>query len=707
MKSKSLRTQLMLNILGLTIVIFTATILYITIASRNNALKSATELSKSKANEANVIVRNYLEKPIETTLNLKNSFFTLRGAGVKNRTIYQNLLKEALVSNTNYLATWSMWERNMLDGSDDSYKSVYPYDVSGRFNFTYYKDKGKVVIEPGKDSMFDEDYYTIPKSNRVETIMEPYFYSYTGNEADNFYETSFVYPLIENEKVIGAIGIDIDLKELSETLKNIKLYGTGFGFLVSNEGLVAAYPDSKNINKNVNEIVKSGSIDINKIIANGETKNFEFKDASGINQFAFVTPVNIGKSPKPWSLVVLIPRNEVLAESTSLMFQIMLVGLIGLIILTIIIYLQANQIIKPIFGAVNIANTISQGNLTSDVEVDRSDEIGTLQGALKSMQDRLTSMVYEFQNTSSNIADTSSQLNATAQQISSGASELASSTEELSSTMEEMVSNIEQSSQNSLEVEKIASQVADDATKVKEASEESMTSIKNIAEKIQIINDIAFQTNLLALNAAVEAARAGEHGKGFAVVAAEVRRLAERSRDAAEEINQLSTASVNITDKATSLLNVIIPKIQKTSELILEISHSNKEQRDGSEQVNLTTQQLNSITQQNASVSEEMASSAEEMASQAELLLEIASSFKTKSKDINQHTQNSRSLKKTVKQSDEAINKVKEDILIKEDKEVKPKKESSHSKTKPTAKPPQKGFDLKLKPDTDDNYEKF
>jgi methyl-accepting chemotaxis protein len=170
--------------------------------------------------------------------------------------------------------------------------------------------------------------------------------------------------------------------------------------------------------------------------------------------------------------------------------------------------------------------------------------------------------------------------------------------------------------------------VALDARQVLKASQDSMVSIKNIADKIRIINDIAFQTNILALNAAVEAARAGEHGRGFAVVAAEVRKLAERSKAAADEINNLSNNGVSVTEEATSLLNNIIPQIEKTTQLIQEISSASTEQSTGAEQVNSAMQQLSDVTQQNATASEEMSSSADQMTNQAEQLQELISYFR-------------------------------------------------------------------------------
>jgi len=186
--------------------------------------------------------------------------------------------------------------------------------------------------------------------------------------------------------------------------------------------------------------------------------------------------------------------------------------------------------------------------------------------------------------------------------------------------MEEMSSNIKQNADNALQTERIAVKSAEDAKAGGKAVEETVQAMKEIADKISIIEEIARQTNMLALNAAIEAARAGEHGKGFAVVASEVRKLAERSQNAAAEISDLSASSVQVAERAGELLSKMVPDIQRTAELVQEISAASKEQDTGAEQINKAIQQLDQVIQQNASVSEEMASTAEELASQAEQL---------------------------------------------------------------------------------------
>ena len=307
---------------------------------------------------------------------------------------------------------------------------------------------------------------------------------------------------------------------------------------------------------------------------------------------------------------------------------VMIGGLsIGVLLGIITAVFLTKAITVPVQKGVEFARKLSQGDLTAEVDVDQKDELGILAQALRDMVQRLREVVTEVQSASDNVASGSEELSASSEQLSQGATEQAASVEEVSSSMEEMGSNIRQNADNATQTEKIALKAAQDAEAGGQAVVQAVGAMKNIAEKISIVEEIARQTNLLALNAAIEAARAGEHGKGFAVVAAEVRKLAERSGTAAAEISDLSSSTVSVADQAGQMLTKLVPDIQRTAELVQEISAASNEQNAGAEQINKALQQLDQVIQQNASASEEMASTSEELSSQAEQLQSTISFF--------------------------------------------------------------------------------
>ncbi|OPY79357.1 MAG: Methyl-accepting chemotaxis protein II [Syntrophorhabdus sp. PtaU1.Bin153] len=289
-----------------------------------------------------------------------------------------------------------------------------------------------------------------------------------------------------------------------------------------------------------------------------------------------------------------------------------------------------NLLIDSTNGVTKIAKEIAKGNLM--VEVRERSSRDELMKALASMVEKLTGVVNDVKVAADNVASGSIQTSSNSQQMSQGATQQAASAEEVSSSMEQMVANIRQNADNAHQTEKIALKSAKDAKEGGEAVAETVSAMREIASKISIIEEIARQTNLLALNAAIEAARAGEHGKGFAVVASEVRKLAERSQLAAGEISKLSVSSVEVAEKAGEMLMRIVPDIQKTAELVQEISAASNEQNTGAEQINRAIQQLDQVIQQNASATEEMASTSEELSSQAEQLQETISFFKVRAK---------------------------------------------------------------------------
>jgi methyl-accepting chemotaxis protein len=302
--------------------------------------------------------------------------------------------------------------------------------------------------------------------------------------------------------------------------------------------------------------------------------------------------------------------------------------IIVILISVIVSFLFRYIAIKPIGRLKAAVEKIASGDLDADSEITKHDEIGLLHTALMNMVEKLRDVLIDVKATADNVASGSQQISSSAAQLSEGTTQQAASAEEASSSVEQMNATIKQNADNAHQTEKIALKSALDAQESGKAVTEAVGAMKEIAGKISIIEEIARQTNLLALNAAIEAARAGEHGRGFAVVAAEVRKLAERSQVAAGEISRLSSSSVEVAEKAGAMLAKLVPDIQKTSELVQEISAASKEQTTGADQINSSIQQLNQVIQQNAGAGEEMSSTAEELSSQAEQLQSTISFFK-------------------------------------------------------------------------------
>ena len=286
-----------------------------------------------------------------------------------------------------------------------------------------------------------------------------------------------------------------------------------------------------------------------------------------------------------------------------------------------------NELISALNQITAGAGEIASGNLMVNLrERSSKDE---LMKALVTMVSQLTKVVKDVKSAADNVAAGSREMSSGADDLSNGANEQAAAAEEASSSVEQMTANIRQNADNARETEKIALMAADDARDGGSAVTETVAAMREIAGKITIIEEIARQTNMLALNAAIEAARAGEHGKGFAVVASEVRKLAERSQQAAQEISELSPSSVEVAERAGSMLSRIVPEIQRTAELVQEINAACREQDSGAVQINKAIQQLDQITQQNASAAEEMASTSEQLSAQAEQLQSSVTFFKT------------------------------------------------------------------------------
>jgi len=323
-----------------------------------------------------------------------------------------------------------------------------------------------------------------------------------------------------------------------------------------------------------------------------------------------------------------IKTNKLYGESLQKLIIISVIASLFIIGVMVAIFRDLFNLLggEPAYTA-EVVTQVAAGNLAIKIDLKPKDTKSLLASVAR-MREQLAQVITEVSSSANALSSASEEVNATAQSLAQGASEQAASVEETSASMEQMSASIAQNNQNASITDGMAQKAARDATTGGQAVAGTVDAMQKIAERIGVIDDIAYQTNLLALNAAIEAGRAGEHGRGFAVVASEVRKLAERSQVAAQEIGTLAKETVVRAEEAGKLLEDMVPSIRKTADLVQEIAAASSEQTTGVGQINTAITQVSHTMQHNAAASEELSSTAEEMSGQAVRLQEAMTYFK-------------------------------------------------------------------------------
>lgn len=585
-------------------------------------------------NAADKILSNSAKDQIESVEELKKQqveqFFANKVSSIEALSRMPVTIKA--ISNFNLLIK----SGKALDYSKNADLQLYANSFK-----TYMKSNGfqDIIIAGTEDGrvMYADNQYYLSKTLSTESgylssvwrkclnSSEPVISDMEKSEIKGEQPIMFIgHGIIKNGETIAVIIGKINTSAIDKIMfSNEGMGKTGESYLVGNDFLFRT-----NSRFNTEEVVlqKSVKTPATESVFNGISGVKLIDDYRGVKVLSAYDKINI--DGLNWAIITEMDEDEIMAPKRSLINTILWVCAFIALIMFPVLYLIGQSLRKPLLKEVEFAKKLAAGELQAEIDINQKDEIGILAEALRTIASSTKRVIQSVSDAASNLADASFQLSGSSQNLSTGASQQASSIEEVSASMEEMASNIQQNADNAKQTEEITRSVSDQVAKGSDIVLSSVESMEQIADKISIIRDIAFQTNILALNASVEAARAGEYGKGFGVVASEVGKLADKTKAAATEIDEISKASVDIASKTKLLMGELVPSIQNSSTLVQEISAASNEQKDAADQINNAIQILNDVSQRNAASAEEMATNSEELSSQAEQLVSAISHFK-------------------------------------------------------------------------------
>ena len=604
---------MLLTICSVMALAFTVTIGIVAVMSGNLAETEALEKAEQMAYRYGGVVRADVEVAVDAARTLAQVFEGVKigfeemenGKALPHRELLNQLLKQVIVKNPNFYGVWTVWEPNALDGRDKECSNTAGHDGTGRFVPIWDRYSGN--LESRTCSSYDRDgagdYYLVSKRTGKEVITEPYTFSIAGQD---HLMTTVSVPIVLDGRVLGVVGVDIALKTFQEAFSGIKIYETGYLSIISNGGLYVSHPDGDRPGKSLftydpwskayQQDIKSGKA--------FTTENFSKTLDSMVSRIS--VPIYIGGTDTPWAAMISIPKAMVLKKANKIRYVCLLVAIVAMLVLVATVYVITGRATRPILRAVEFAEAVSQGDFSRTLATRRSDEIGTLVGALNNTVGSLGDMFRDISADVTQLSSSSSDLSAVSTQMSSGARETTEKTNAVAAAAEEMNANVnsvaaaaQQSSQNIHRVAAATEQITGTIEKIarnseeaRNVSKEAVSSAQRSSDKVkalgavaheintvtEVINEISAQTNLLALNATIEAARAGEAGKGFAVVANEIKHLANQTAAATQEIKEKIDGIQASTDETVTEIEHISEVIYRTNEIVSSIAEEVDEQ---------------------------------------------------------------------------------------------------------------------------------
>lgn len=545
-KKWKLREKILYPVAAIATVSFCVVILVVTVMTGRLSETMAYEGAEQTAYRNANLLKAQLELGMDAVRTLAHSFEALKGGGFTNRDEANAMIRHVLDNNPVFIGMSTCWEPNAFDGKDKDFVGKPAHDATGRLIPYWNRGAGTLAVEPLVDYEVEGagDWYLIPKRTGEEALIEPYNYMVGGR---NVLMTTLVAPIKHEGKFLGVTTADIDLDLLQKFVTTLKFYDSGYAFAVSNQGVIVGHPNAELLGKSLFSLPewKDHEQSLPQAINSGQSYKGETVSVLNGKKAGFVfVPVTVGAAKTPWAFCVTIPEDEILARSYDTRDSIIAISIIGVCLYVVIVIGIAGNISKSIKRYIgSISNSINQIAATVDEH--------------QKTAARQTDAVDETSTTMDN-------LERSARQSSERSDVAANETQQAMKLAEDGVTQSRR-----------AREVTDDLKQQVNALTDQMRQLSQqtaqIGDVTSMVRTIANQVNLLALNASIEAARAGVYGKGFAVVALEIRKLADQSKDSAEEIDLL----VNDIQKATHATLLVTEEGARTANEVSTIADSN------------------------------------------------------------------------------------------------------------------------------------